>query len=220
MTIFASMLAAGMSALTSILTALFAGMFLTGITSIRSVVMRAVIYSSFALPLYLTAYDNLDGNVVALAWIYLGVVLVAIAEIDLRTMLVPDVLVFCVGISGLAVSFAFPDPVAVLWDRAIGGTLGGSVMALTATAFARVRGADGIGLGDVKLASAGGFWAGWQEISLMLLLAAIFGIALTLIRSRGHLQTQLRVPFAPALSLSIAIVSVTALVWHSVSVAD
>ena len=71
------------------------------------------------------------------------------------------------------------------------------------------RGFHGMGLGDVKLAGAGGIWVGVQSIPLVLLIAALAGILAILVTTIFHQNTigkQDRIAFGPWLGFGIGIV--------------
>jgi leader peptidase (prepilin peptidase)/N-methyltransferase len=72
--------------------------------------------------------------------------------------------------------------------------------------YRRVRGRDGIGLGDVKLAGVMGAWLDWVTIPIAVEIAALSAIAVYLLRhySRGRpLDTGLKFPFGLFLAPSI-----------------
>jgi leader peptidase (prepilin peptidase)/N-methyltransferase len=140
-----------------------------------------------------------------------GLVLVvtAIAVIDARSFIIPDEL----NVGGIILGLAF----AGLTDPSVteGLTLAllrGGVLALVffaiRAAYRRLRGRDGLGLGDVKLAAMAGIWLDWTMIPIAIDIAA--GTALAAyglrqlavgraIRSTGRLPFGLF--FAPAIWL-------------------
>ncbi|MDQ3560170.1 MAG: prepilin peptidase, partial [Pseudomonadota bacterium] len=65
-------------------------------------------------------------------------------------------------------------------------------------AFFRLRGVDGLGLGDVKLAAAGGIWLGWELFATAIMLAAIGALAFVATRTilEGPWPRTRRIPFA------------------------
>ncbi len=84
----------------------------------------------------------------------LGWTLLALAAIDLRHYLLPDVLTLPLIPAGLAVAYAL-DP-ARLPDHALGAALGFAAFAAIGSAYRRLRGREGLGLGDAKLLGGGG----------------------------------------------------------------
>jgi leader peptidase (prepilin peptidase)/N-methyltransferase len=68
---------------------------------------------------------------------------------------------------------------------------------------------EGLGLGDVKLAAAGGAWTGWQDLPNVVLVAAVAALALALVRAahrRKRLAGTDRLPFGAFLAPAIWIV--------------
>jgi len=104
----------------------------------------------------------------------LGWVLAALAVADLVAYRLPDVLTLPLIAAGLVVSRLLPDP--DLAGHAIGAVLGFGIFAAVAVAYRNLRGREGLGLGDAKLAAAAGAWLGWQALPSVVLVAALGGI--------------------------------------------
>lgn len=131
--------------------------------------------------------------------------LVLIARIDLRTHRIPDGLNLVLFAAGLGVTWALG---LGLIDHAIGAVAGYAALALLAFIYRRVRGWDGLGLGDAKLLGAGGAWIGWMGLPFALLIAASCGLAyVAWLRVRGKaLALTDRLAFGPFLAVGIATV--------------
>jgi leader peptidase (prepilin peptidase) / N-methyltransferase len=139
----------------------------------------------------------------------LALVMIAIAVIDARHFLIPNELVLAGIVLGLAAALAQPGR----WATNVAGAAGrGLVVALLFLAFRtlyrRLRGREGIGLGDVKLAAVAGAWLGWTAVALAIDIAALSALAavlLDMLRGRKFTATT-RVPFglffAPAIWLA------------------
>jgi leader peptidase (prepilin peptidase)/N-methyltransferase len=103
---------------------------------------------------------------IAVASTMLGLLMIAAAEVDARTYLLPDVTTW--GAAGLGIAAA-PlleqiEPwlaVANALARAIGVAV---VLAVLRLSYARIRRREGLGLGDVKLAAAVGAWLPLEAI--------------------------------------------------------
>jgi len=100
----------------------------------------------------------------------LGWVLLALAAIDARHLTLPDGLTLPLVPAGLAVAWAV-DP-ALLPDHLIGAAAGFLFVVAVGALYRRLRGREGIGLGDAKLFAAAGAWVSWQGLPSVLLLAA------------------------------------------------
>jgi leader peptidase (prepilin peptidase) / N-methyltransferase len=139
-----------------------------------------------------------------LAWSML-----AIAAIDARQFIVPDILSLPAIPAGLLASGKLLDPSNVgLVDinHVVGALVGGGSLWLVRAAYFRVRQREGLGLGDVKLASVAGAWVGWQGLSSVLLLAAAMALTFILILSvlrRESPSPGAKVPFGAFLAPSI-----------------
>ncbi|HLC08616.1 MAG TPA: A24 family peptidase [Methyloceanibacter sp.] len=149
---------------------------------------------------------------VALVSCLLGWTMLAIAAIDARRLRIPDMLSLPAIPAGLLASGYLLDPASghlVSLDHVIGACVGGASLWLLRKAYFRLRGREGLGLGDVKLASAAGAWTGWDHLSHVLLLAAVLAlglvIALALVRRKG-LSGSEKIAFGSFLAPSIWIV--------------
>jgi leader peptidase (prepilin peptidase)/N-methyltransferase len=137
----------------------------------------------------------------------LGWTLMTLAAIDARTGLLPDVLTLPLAAAGLAVAFAIDR--TVLLGHVIGAAAGFLAFAALAEIYRRLRGRDGLGLGDAKLLAASGAWLSWSGLPTTVLYAAFIGLAFVLLRrARGAaLHGADHLAFGPALAAA------TWLVW-------
>jgi len=128
-------------------------------------------------------------------WALFGWLLLPLALLDARHFWLPDRLNALLAITGLLL--AGPMLGTTLPDRWIGALVGGTVLALVAWTYRRMRGAEGMGGGDPKLVAAIGAWLGWQALPLLLLLASFGGIAwaITAQRKGDPPLSARRVPF-------------------------
>jgi leader peptidase (prepilin peptidase)/N-methyltransferase len=101
----------------------------------------------------------------------------------------------------LATAISTPDSLA---DHLLAGVLGYCTLAAVAWTYRRLRGRDGLGMGDAKLLAAIGAWLGLSLLPLVLLLAACTGLAAAgaaaLLGKRMTAATA--IPFGPFLALS------------------
>jgi leader peptidase (prepilin peptidase)/N-methyltransferase len=137
---------------------------------------------------------------VLLASAALGWTLLTLSAIDWRTGLLPDILTLPLIAAGLGVAWLV-DPKSLL-DHVIGAVVGFVVFAALSEIYLRLRGRDGLGLGDAKLLAASGAWLGWQALPSVILFAALLGLAAVLVlRVAGkHLDATSRIAFGPALA--------------------
>lgn len=140
------------------------------------------------------------------ASVLLATLLVALSAIDMVEFRLPDVLTLATA--GLGVGLTW----LLAWDdilaRAAAVTAGFAVFWLVAALFRKMRGYDGLGLGDAKLLGAAGAWVGLEGLPSLVLLASLLAIgaiavALALGKEVGR---QSWIPFGPFLGLACWIV--------------
>jgi leader peptidase (prepilin peptidase) / N-methyltransferase len=138
----------------------------------------------------------------------LGALMIAIAVSDWRCYRVPDRLIaLALGLRAIEIVVATPTPRG---EAAIEAIARAAAMAalfwLFRWTYRRVRGREGLGLGDVKLAAVAGAWVDWPLLPFVVEAAAAFGLALALyraVRSRATLRAETRLPFAVGFAAAI-----------------
>lgn len=135
----------------------------------------------------------------AIASTTLGTLMIAGADVDARTYLLPDTIT--IGAILLGIVFAPALDPSEPWLAAGLAIIraAGTALALAALrwAHAQVRKEEGLGLGDIKLAAAGGAWLSLAAIPMWLGLAsaaALVAVVLTQLRGESIDRTT-RVPF-------------------------
>lgn len=143
-----------------------------------------------------------------LAWAscLLGWALLALAVIDFRHYLLPDFLTLPLVPAGLLVNWALDDP--GIAAAALGAAAGFLFVLAIRQAYWLLRRREGIGLGDAKLLAAAGAWVGWEGLPSVVLLAALSGLALALLRyfRHGSINPTDQVPFGSLLCIGLWIV--------------
>lgn len=143
-----------------------------------------------------------------LAWIGcgLGWTLLTAAAIDLRDLVLPDVVVLPLLPIGLLVSYGL-NP-AALSHHAIGAIAGFLSLLAVGWAYRRLRGRDGLGLGDAKLFAAAGAWNGWQGLAGVMVWAAGLALAVVLLRAAAgqRLGRDQPIAFGPYLAAGLWLV--------------
>src|SRR5262249_49563340 len=136
----------------------------------------------------------------AFGCVLLGLV-VHLAIIDSRRMILPNSLNANFAAGGLAQSVVTGQPALI--DALLGAIAGAAVLACLAAVFRRVRGIDGLGGGDLKFVAAAGLWIGWQDMSWMLLIAALSALGFVAVQGMRSGQWQLGtgMPFGPFLGI-------------------
>jgi len=137
----------------------------------------------------------------------LAAAMTAIAAIDARHFIIPDKLVLAGLALGLAdASIADPEhAVTGLASAAARGFALALVFFAFRAAYRRIRGREGLGLGDVKLAAVAGTWLGWTAAGLAVDIAALAALAAVIIDARRgqHITSATRIPFGLFLAPAI-----------------
>jgi leader peptidase (prepilin peptidase)/N-methyltransferase len=140
----------------------------------------------------------------------LGLLMLGIASVDARRFVVPNVLSaggLALGVIHAAVASPdsnFEGSLMALWRAALAAGL----FLLVRIAYRRLRGRDGLGFGDVKLAGAAGAWLSLPMLAISIEIAAVTALAAYVFRQRKRarvLRAAGRIPFgaffAPAIWL-------------------
>lgn len=153
--------------------------------------------------LSLTVDRGFDGWIdAALGWW-----LLALGWIDWRHTILPDALTLPLIVIGLALAGVLePDR---LWDPLLGAVFGYAGLRVVAWAYRRLRGREGLGLGDAKLLAAAGAWVGVTGLPSVLVGAAVAALAVAggLILAGHRLNRHSALPFGPFLAVA------TWLIW-------
>jgi leader peptidase (prepilin peptidase)/N-methyltransferase len=133
--------------------------------------------------------------------------MIVLFVIDLQHQILPN----AITVPGIVIGFLFSLFLPPGWfSSLLGILLGGGVLYAVMEAYARARGFEGLGMGDVKMLAMIGAFLGWQLMLLTLILGSflgsLIGVALMAAR-RGGMQTAL--PFGTFLAIG-ALVSAVA----------
>ncbi|WP_350359619.1 A24 family peptidase [Vreelandella sp. SM1641] len=127
--------------------------------------------------------------------------LLALAVIDFRTQLLPDIITLPLLWAGLLFQLLFQP--FMLSDAVIGVMVGYLSLWSFYWLFKLVTGKEGMGFGDFKLLAALGAWLGWSFLPLILILSAGLGavVGLTAQACAPRLRGK-PLPFGPFLALA------------------
>jgi leader peptidase (prepilin peptidase)/N-methyltransferase len=132
--------------------------------------------------------------------------LIVLFVIDLRHRILPNAITLPGIAAGFVASWFLPPG----WlSSLIGAVAGAGTLLLIAEGYFRVRGQEGLGMGDVKMLAMIGAFLGWPLMVLTLVLASFAGslLGLTLIATgRGSMQAAL--PFGTFLALGAIVAAV------------
>lgn len=137
----------------------------------------------------------------------LGWLLTVLTAVDVASFRLPDVLTAPMLVLGVLVSVFLPGRPVV--DHLVGAGIGFAVLAVLGWAYERLRGREGIGLGDAKLLGAAGAWLGWRPLPSLVLVACAVALALVAVMaaSKGRAALRERLAFGGPLCLA------TWLIW-------
>ena len=131
----------------------------------------------------------------------LGWWLLALALIDLLSWRLPDALTLPLIVAGIAAAALGMLPTVDLFQALAGAAIGYLALAGIGWAYRRLRGRDGLGLGDAKLLAAAGAWLGVESLPWLVLISAVLGLALALARTQP-VRAETAVQFGPPLALA------------------
>jgi leader peptidase (prepilin peptidase) / N-methyltransferase len=137
----------------------------------------------------------------------LGWTLLALAWIDARDYLLPDVLTLPLIVAGLG--FAFLGDPEAMSGCLIGAVAGFLLFEATRLAYRLLRRREGLGAGDSKLLAASGAWVSWEGLPSVILIAALAGLAAALLHAlvtRKPLTARTRLSLGTFLALGTWIV--------------
>jgi leader peptidase (prepilin peptidase)/N-methyltransferase len=99
--------------------------------------------------------------------------MLVLALIDVDQRILPNVITLPGAVVGLAL--AFFDPRVEWLDALIGGFLGGGLLYFVAWAYLKLRGREGMGMGDVKMMLLVGSFLGWQGALMTIFVGSLVG---------------------------------------------
>jgi len=126
--------------------------------------------------------------------------MVVLFAIDLEHQILPNE----ITLPGIVIGFLFSVALPPGWRSSLIGLLvGGLFPFLIAEAYLRIRGREGMGMGDFKMLAMVGAFLGWPLVWITLILACILGVVIgggALLISRRGLAT--RIPFGTFIAVA------------------
>jgi leader peptidase (prepilin peptidase)/N-methyltransferase len=126
-----------------------------------------------------------------------------LAVVDVLALRLPDILTLPLGLAGLILGPRLLS--GPLVDHVIGAIAGYAVLAGVGWLYVRLRGREGLGLGDAKLLAVAGAWLGWATLPAVVVLACAGGLAWAAVRLLLRGRTGLLEPIAFGLPMCVAI---------------
>jgi leader peptidase (prepilin peptidase)/N-methyltransferase len=135
--------------------------------------------------------------------LFLACVLIALFAIDLEHHLLPN----AITLPGIVAGFGFSLVTEPGWVASLAGiVLGGGLLWGIAEGYYRIRGEEGLGMGDVKMLAMIGAFVGWKLTLVTLMMASVAGSVLGVIliaTRRGGMKYAL--PFGTFLAMGAAL---------------
>lgn len=139
--------------------------------------------------------------------LFLGWSLLVLALMDIRYLVLADIIVLPVLAVGIATSFAISEDQGLA--SLAGAALGGGASLAVRDFYRWLRGREGLGLGDVKLLAASGAWVGWTGLPSVVFIASVVALVVVLPiawATRNRRTGESRVPFGAFIALGLWIV--------------
>jgi leader peptidase (prepilin peptidase)/N-methyltransferase len=138
----------------------------------------------------------------ALAGAAFGWLLLALAALDMAAYWLPDRLTATLALGGAITGAIGINPPLI--DRLVGGLVGLAGLWAVGQGYRLWRKREGLGGGDPKLFGAIGLWLGWAMLPVVLLIAALTGLAVVLVGMVAGRPAKLddRVPFGALLAIA------------------
>ena len=162
----------------------------------------------------------------ALKWAIFSALMIVLVFTDMRERILPDVVNFSGFAAGLLLSlvtkpsdgvalwianrifdFPPPTPVVALADALLGAAFGSGLLWLVAETYFRLRGREGMGLGDVKMMLMAGAFLGLKRTLLTILagsvIGSVLGLAFMMAKRKG---SDYELPFGTFLGMAAVLV--------------
>ena len=176
--------------------------------------------------LFLACYQEFRLTAEALKWAVFSAIIIVLVFTDLRERLLPDAInytglglglllsLFTKPSDGTAAwlanrSFDFPPPLPFvsLADALIGAAIGSGLLWLVSEAYFRLRGREGMGLGDVKMMLMAGAFLGIKRTLLMIFAGSVLGSVLGLLFILARRKdSEYELPFGTFLGMAALLV--------------
>jgi leader peptidase (prepilin peptidase)/N-methyltransferase len=176
--------------------------------------------------LFLACYETFGLTLEALKWAIFSAIIIVLVFTDLRERILPDIINYTGLGVGLVLSlFTKPSDGAALWlahrmfdsppptpaislaGALFGAAIGSSLLWLVSEAYFRLRGREGMGLGDVKMMLMTGAFLGVKRTLLTIFTGSVLGSVLGLLFILlGRKDSEYELPFGTFLGMAAVLV--------------
>lgn len=150
--------------------------------------------------LYVLVLNYYGLSSTALVFVVFVSIMVVITFIDLDHQVIPNVISLPGIVVGFVCSLIF---LPLAWqDSLLGVLFGGGFLWTVATGYRLLMGAEGMGMGDVKLLAMIGAFLGWQAVFPVVFIGSVVGtlVGVPIMLIKGK-DSKLAIPFGPFLSV-------------------
>jgi prepilin signal peptidase PulO-like enzyme (type II secretory pathway) len=140
---------------------------------------------------------------------FLALLVLFVAATDLARFEIPDLAncaIFLLGIGWVVSSGFYSDTIL---DAVLRAIVAAAVLEIVRILYRQLRGIEGLGMGDVKLAAASAPWLPWSHLQLALLIAvcaALLMVGGRALIARDGLHMRLALPFGAFLAPAVWVV--------------
>ena len=166
--------------------------------------------------LFVALYDEIGWQPLLPVRMAFACALLVLGVIDLRHRILPNVITLPGTAAGLVLSAGLPPGPG---DALAGAAVGAGVLLAMAGLYRRIRGIEGVGMGDVKMLAMIGAFLGWQAVLLTLLMASLLGsLAGVAIVAAGRGDARYPLPFGSFLAVAAFVATVVGdelITWYT-----
>ena len=143
--------------------------------------LSTAIYFALGIGFYLLLPNALPVNELVAVGVLVSL-LISLSIIDAHTQYIPNIFPMGIAVMGFGVNVAEQGPFTHPCESFIAGVASYGLLAGANLLYKRMKGVDGIGMGDAKLFAALGFWFGWAGMLPILIISNALFIAVSLVR--------------------------------------
>jgi leader peptidase (prepilin peptidase)/N-methyltransferase len=155
---------------------------------------------------FLSGYLLYGLTMIAVVRVLFACALIVLFVTDLQHKILPNI----ITVPGIVVGFVCSLFLPPGWlDSLIGIVVGGGSLFAIAETYYRVRGQEGLGMGDVKLLGMIGAFLGWKLVLLTLVFASVAGSlagGILIVSGRGNMKYAL--PFGTFLAIGALVAAI------------
>jgi leader peptidase (prepilin peptidase)/N-methyltransferase len=180
-----------------------------------SIPVRYLLVEIVTALLFVTLVAIFQPGLLLVSRLVFGCALIVLFVIDLDHRILPNI----ITVTGVPIGFAFSALSGEPGWRSslIGIVAGGGIPMAIAWLYERIRGHEGLGMGDVKMLAMIGAFLGWQQMLVTLVLASFLGSIVGVAFIMAGKGTRYALPFGTFLAIGALVAVVVGdrfLAWY------